>query len=91
MLPLQTFSNRVLTEVIRRQPPSPGRTAFAWQLAVGQQFARATTVELSRGVLTVIARDPHWAAEIERARPTILARLQQLLGTEVLEITIRNP
>jgi predicted nucleic acid-binding Zn ribbon protein len=81
----------VLVAIIRRQPPSSGRTTFAWQLAVGQQLARATTVELNSGVLTVIARDSHWAAEIERARPTILARLQQLLGTQVLEITVRNP
>jgi predicted nucleic acid-binding Zn ribbon protein len=91
MLPLQTFSTRVLTDLIRRQPPSPARTTFAWQLAVGPQLARATTVELRGGVLTVIARDAQWRAEIERARPTILKRLQELLNTHKLEITVEIP
>ena len=56
---------------MRRQPSSPGRTAFAWQLAVGPALGRATTVELAR-------RRPHghaptdarWTREIERARAT---------------------
>ena len=36
----------VLAEIVRRQPASKERTAFAWQLAVGPALARATTVEL---------------------------------------------
>lgn len=80
-LPLSTSG--VLAEVIRRQPPSAGRTALAWQLVVGPALARATTVALDEaGVLTVAAADPRWTAEIERAREAVLARLQQLLGPQ---------
>jgi hypothetical protein len=84
MIPLQHFATGVLAEVIRRQPSSPARTAFAWQVAVGPALARATTVELSNGVLTVRPRDPRWGSEIERATDTILARLQHLLGASAV-------
>ena len=82
MLPLQSFSQGVLAEVIRRQPPSKARTAFAWQLAVGPSLARVTTVDQTGRVLTVRAADPRWTVEIERAREVILSRLQELLGPD---------
>ena len=53
MIPLQSFSSGVLAEIVRRQPASKERTTFAWQLAVGPALARATTVELTDGVLMV--------------------------------------
>ena len=81
MVPLQKFSAGVIAEIIRRQPPSDGRTAFAWTVAVGPALGRNTSVQLSGGVLSVRAGDPRWAAEIERARDTILKRMQHLLGT----------
>ena len=80
MVPLQNFSTGVLAEMIRRQPPSPARTTFAWQVAVGPALARSTTVTLLDAVLTARARDPRWAMEIERSADTILRRLQHLLG-----------
>jgi len=81
MIPLQTFSSGVLAEIVRRQPPSAERTRFAWQLVVGQTLARVTTVELSAaGVLTVAAVDERWVDEIERARDTVLRKMQHLLG-----------
>jgi predicted nucleic acid-binding Zn ribbon protein len=84
MLPIQNFSSGVLAEIIRRQPPSPARTNFAWQLAVGPALARATVVELADGILTVRAVDPRWLREIERARPRVIAKLQALLGREAI-------
>jgi hypothetical protein len=80
MIPLQQFIPAVLAEIIRSQPPSPARTAFAWQLAVGQALARATNVDLHEGTLRVRPRDARWAQEITRAADTILPRMQQLLG-----------
>lgn len=80
MEPVQTIVPGVLAEIIRRQPSSRGRTAFAWSAAVGAALARATAVELSGTTLRVTARDPRWAREIERNRDVILRRLQQLLG-----------
>ena len=83
MIPLQSFSSGVLAEIVRRQPASKERTNFAWQLAVGQALARATTVELNDGVLTVRAVDRRWIREIERARESVSpAKMQQMLGTD---------
>lgn len=82
MLPLQGIAARVIAEIIRRQPPSPERTSFAWSVAVGPALARVTTVQLHDRDLIVVARDARWQRELERARETILARLQTLLGAE---------
>jgi hypothetical protein len=82
VVPIQHFSAGVLAEVIRRQPSSPARTALAWQIAVGPALARATTVELSEGVLTVRSSDPRWTLEITRARDIVLRRLQHFLGPD---------
>ena len=91
MLPIQHFANGVLAEIIRRQPPSRERTAFAWQIAAGPALARAASVELTGGVLTVRARDPRWAHEIERGADTIVKRMQHLLGSEaVVRLKVRE-
>jgi predicted nucleic acid-binding Zn ribbon protein len=80
VLPVQNIAPGVLAEIVRRQPASRARTAFAWSVAVGPALARATTVELRDGVLYVTPRDARWTREIFRARDTILVRLQALLG-----------
>jgi predicted nucleic acid-binding Zn ribbon protein len=91
MIPIQAFASGVLAEIVRRQPASKERTAFAWQLAVGPALARATTVELAGGVLKVRAHDPRWIAEIRRASDTILTRMQHILGAEaVTTISLPN-
>lgn len=90
MLPIQQFSPGVLAEIIRRQPASKERTAFAWQVAVGPALARTTTVEIVDGVLHVVARDSQWGREVHRARDTILLRMQHLLGpSAVTQITVQ--
>ena len=83
MVPIQHFASGVLAQIVRRQPASNERTAFAWQLAVGPALARATTVELREGVLTV-GGDPRWTREIRRAEHTVLARMQHLLGADTI-------
>jgi len=82
MRAIQQFTPAVLAEVIRRQPPSEGRTMLAWQVAVGAAIARATTVQLADGVLTVTAKDPRWVADVEASRSIVLTRLKQLLGND---------
>ena len=82
MTPLQSFASGVLAEIVRRQPASKERTNFAWQLAVGQALARATTVELNNGVLTVRAVDRRWIREIERARDSVTKKMQHILGVD---------
>lgn len=89
MIPLQQFAHGVLADVVRRQPPSPARTAFAWELSVGASLARVTAVTLEDGRLYVRARDRRWAREIQFAAATILLRMQNLLGrTAVTRIEV---
>jgi predicted nucleic acid-binding Zn ribbon protein len=83
--PLQSFAPAVLAAIIRRQPSSKERTSFAWSVAVGPALARVTTVELRNRNMIVCARDGQWARELERARDTILPRLQMLLGPETVK------
>jgi len=88
MRAIQQFTPAVLAEIIRRQPPSDGRTALAWQVAVGAAIARATSVQLTDGVLMVTAKDPRWVADVESAPGIVLGRLKQLLGNDAVR-TIR--
>jgi predicted nucleic acid-binding Zn ribbon protein len=83
--PFQSFAPAVLAEILRRQPASKERTDFAWSVAVGPALARVTTVELRNNNMIVCARDVQWARELERARDTILTRLQVLLGRETVK------
>jgi predicted nucleic acid-binding Zn ribbon protein len=85
MQALQSFAPAVLAELIRRQPPSPERTAFAWSVAVGPALARVTSVEMRNQNLIVSARDVQWARELERSRETILLRVQHLLGRDYVK------
>jgi len=84
MIPVQDFSSGVLAAIIRRQPASKDRTNFAWQLAVGQALARVTTVELVDGVLSVRAVDRRWIREIERARDSVMKKMQAMLGEDAV-------
>lgn len=86
---VNSFASAVVAEIIRRQPASKERTAFAWSLAVGPALARVTTVELRDGMLSVVARDARWAREIERAKETILPRVRHLLGDVVADLCVR--
>ena len=81
----QSFAPAVLAEIIRRQPASQQRTDFAWAVAVGPALARVTTVEMRNHNIIVCARDVQWARELERARDTILTRLQLLLGRDTVK------
>ena len=85
MQAFQSFAPAVLAEIIRRQPDSKERTDFAWSVAVGPALARVTTVELRNHNIIVCARDVQWARELERARDTILPRLQLLLGRDTVK------
>jgi predicted nucleic acid-binding Zn ribbon protein len=85
MLPLQGIATGVIAEIIRRQPASAEKTSFAWSVAVGPALARVTTVELRNHNLIVMARDARWQRELDRARDTILARIQLLLGADLVK------
>ena len=91
MRPIQSVAGGVLAQIVRRQPPSPARTAFAWQLTVGPALARATSVVLEGTTLRVGAADSRWLKEVERAQAVILPKLQLLLGEgSVTRISVRS-
>jgi predicted nucleic acid-binding Zn ribbon protein len=84
MRSIQTFAGGVLAQIVQRQPPSPARTSFAWQLAVGPALARVTSVQLEGTTLQVRSADPRWLEEIDRALATILPKVQELLGAKTI-------
>jgi hypothetical protein len=93
MTAVPDFAMSVVAEAIRRQPLSPGKVTLAWQMAAGPQLARASRAEIdshagSSVSLTIHARDPRWAAEIDRLRPVLADRLALLLGKQVLALHV---
>lgn len=84
MRSIQNLASGVLADIVRRQPSSPERTSFAWQLAVGPALARVTSVHLEGTTLTVRAADSRWLKEIDRAKAVVLPKIQQLLGADAV-------
>ncbi|MGE3176286.1 MAG: DUF721 domain-containing protein [Vicinamibacterales bacterium] len=80
MQPLRDAMPRAVAALIRDAPLSPGKTDFAWRVAVGPTVHRHTHVRLGGGVLHVDASTPQWADEVRRSSRVILARMQTLLG-----------
>jgi predicted nucleic acid-binding Zn ribbon protein len=81
---------RVLAELLKNAPTSPGKVSFAWQAVVGPAIARMTAVHLEGTLLLVDTKSSHWTREVGRASPVILSRLQALLGRDTVpELKIR--
>ena len=82
---LQQTAARVLGPLLKGQPLSPGKVSFAWTIAAGAVLARAGTPRWTPdGILRVRARSAAWRTELERARPMVAGRLNQLLGPEAV-------
>jgi predicted nucleic acid-binding Zn ribbon protein len=91
MTPAHHILPGVLAEMIRRQPLSPAKVAFAWRAAAGATVARATRVDLREdGTLIVVVGDPRWRPEIERAASLLKPKLATLLGDAVRWIDVRE-
>jgi Dna[CI] antecedent, DciA len=79
-----------LGALLERQPLTPAKLAFAWQMAVGP--ARQTSVRSDGSVLRVQSRDARWCREVERSRAVIIERLHTFLGSHVVsELICENP
>ncbi len=90
MQPLAQAIPRVLADLLRGTPASPGKVEFAWRAAVGPAMGRVTRVRLEGHVLIVEAQTPHWTREVSRSSRIILKRLRGLLGEHVVrELSIR--
>ena len=84
MIPVSQFSPSVVIQLVRRQPLSSAKVAFAWRTAAGPALARAATAELGEdGTILVRASSAAWAHEVERSRALLLARLREMLGPDV--------
>lgn len=76
----------MLAEVVRKAPLCAEKVEFAWRSAVGPALDRVTTVRLDdRGVLHVSAPDAHWAREVKRSSKLIKARLEGMLGPDIVK------
>ena len=91
MRPLAHALPGALAELLKGQPLSAGKVAFAWRAAVGPKVERVTAVRLDAGVLVVEAASSAWAREITRSSGLILTRLKTLLGDSVERIVVRQP
>jgi predicted nucleic acid-binding Zn ribbon protein len=83
--PLSQALPGALIELLRGSPTSDGKVTFAWKAAVGPAIERVTQVKLEHKVLLVETASAQWSREVMRASPTILRRLQSLLGADVIE------
>jgi predicted nucleic acid-binding Zn ribbon protein len=91
MKPLTVAVPGALRLLLRNAPLSDGKVAFAWRVAVGEAFERATAVKLESGVLIVETASAQWAREIKRSQHIILSRLQSMLGDDaVRSIAVRS-
>ena len=82
--PAHLLMPSALAVILRNAPLTPEKVALAWRAAVGPAVDKATSVELQDEVLRVRAKDAAWRREVERSSPLILARLQTLLGKDVV-------
>jgi hypothetical protein len=84
MQPLAQAIPKVLAELLRAAPASPGKIEFAWKAAVGPAVARVTRVKLEGRLLLVESDTPVWTREVVRSSPVILRRLNNLLGSDAI-------
>ena len=84
MIPVQRLVPEALAAVLRKAPLSAEKVAFAWRTAVGASVDRVSSVWLDGHTLRVRARDATWQREIERSASLICARLDALLGKDIV-------
>jgi predicted nucleic acid-binding Zn ribbon protein len=84
VIPVHRFLPDALAEILRKAPLTDDKVAFAWRSSVGPAIDRGTTVSLREGVLQVTAREAAWGREVKRSEALIRARLDSLLGRDVV-------
>ena len=93
MEPVQSLISAAVAHLVRPAPLSAEKVLFAWRVAVGPAVSRATRVRLAAdGALEVQVDDDRFGDELARSVPTVLRRVQELLGPEtVSRIGLRRP
>jgi hypothetical protein len=85
MTPLSTTETFALRQVLQSQPTTTAKVAFAWRMAAGPAFDRATRIDWRPdGTLRVQADGDAWRREVRASRSALLRRLQDLLGADVI-------
>ena len=84
VIPVHRFLPDALAEILRKAPLTDDKVAFAWRSSVGPAIDRGTTVSLREGVLQVTVREAAWGREVKRSEALIRARLDSLLGRDVV-------
>lgn len=82
---LQSTATHALRALLDGQPTTPAKVAFAWRMAAGPALAKDTEPEWRDSVLVVRARTDAWRRELRRARPVLTARVQALVGPDVVK------
>jgi len=86
VIPVHALVPDLVADLLRRQPLSPAKVAFAWRTVVGPAVDRATRASLrDDGVLEVVASDTNWKREVRRSTSLLSARLDRLLGEGVVK------
>ena len=94
VIPVHRFLPDALAEILRKAPLTDDKVAFAWRSSVGPAIDRGTTVNLREGVLHVTAREAAWGREVQRSEGLIRARLDSLLGRDVvrsISVVVASP
>jgi len=94
VIPVHRFLPDALADILRKAPLTDDKVAFAWRSSVGPAIDRGTTVSLREGVLQVTAREAAWGREVKRSEALIRARLDSLLGRDVvraIDIVVASP
>ena len=93
MIALNDYAAAMVGALLRRQPLSAGKVAFAWRTVVGAAMGRASVVSLlDDGTLQVVVSDANWRREIRRTSPMFRPRLEALLGPDVIRrVDVRAP
>ena len=84
VIPVHRFLPDALADILRKAPLTDDKVAFAWRSSVGPAIDRGTTVSLREGILQVTAREAAWGREVQRSEALIRARLDSLLGRNVV-------
>lgn len=82
--PTSPLASYMLRDILARQPLTPAKVVFAWRVAAGPAFGRATKAVFADGTLSIRTGSAAWRKEIERAAPLIKERLAALVGKDVV-------
>lgn len=88
-----SLATQSIREMLARQPLTEAKVVFAWRVAAGPAFSRASRPTFADGTLSIRTPSAAWRKEIERAAPVLKDRLAGLLGKTIVKwiVVIEDP